>query len=79
MIETTAEKMEGLLDAGGADLHARYPYDLFAPETPKRPWDGLTTTHQTPRQATGFVALKDAKKASSPSSRYQYIDDVRST
>ena len=36
VIETTAEKMEGLLGAGGADL-ARYPYDLFAPETPNSP------------------------------------------
>ena len=35
VIETTAEKMEGLLGAGGADLvSARYPYDLFAPGTP---------------------------------------------
>ena len=34
VIETTAEKMEGLLGAGGADLvSARYPYDLFAPDT----------------------------------------------
>ena len=38
VIETTAEKMEGLLGAGGADLvYARYPYDLFAPETPNSP------------------------------------------
>jgi CRP/FNR family cyclic AMP-dependent transcriptional regulator len=38
VIETTAEKMEGLLGAGGADLvYARYPYDLFAPETPNNP------------------------------------------
>jgi CRP/FNR family transcriptional regulator, cyclic AMP receptor protein len=38
VIETTAEKMEGLLGAGGAALvYARYPYDLFAPETPKSP------------------------------------------
>ena len=36
-IETTAEKMEELLGAVGAHLHARYPYDLFGPETPKRP------------------------------------------
>ena len=35
-IETTAEKMEELLGAVGANL-ARYPYDLFGPETPKRP------------------------------------------
>jgi CRP/FNR family cyclic AMP-dependent transcriptional regulator len=34
-IEKTAEKTEGLLGASGADLvHARYPYDLFAPDTP---------------------------------------------
>jgi CRP/FNR family transcriptional regulator, cyclic AMP receptor protein len=34
-IEKTAEKTEGLLRASGADLvHARYPYDLFAPDTP---------------------------------------------
>jgi CRP/FNR family transcriptional regulator, cyclic AMP receptor protein len=34
-IEQTVEKMEGLLGASGANLvHARYPYDLFAPETP---------------------------------------------
>jgi CRP/FNR family transcriptional regulator, cyclic AMP receptor protein len=38
VIETTAEKMEGLLGAGGAELvYARYPYDLFAPETPNSP------------------------------------------
>jgi hypothetical protein len=38
VIETTAEKMEGLLGVGGADLvYARYPYDLFAPETPNSP------------------------------------------
>ncbi|HEY6604078.1 MAG TPA: hypothetical protein VI009_19950 [Xanthobacteraceae bacterium] len=38
VIETTAEKMEGLLGAGGADLvYGRYPYDLFAPETPNSP------------------------------------------
>jgi CRP-like cAMP-binding protein len=35
-IETTAEKMEELLGAVGANL-ARYPYDLFGSETPKRP------------------------------------------
>jgi CRP/FNR family transcriptional regulator, cyclic AMP receptor protein len=35
MIEKTAEKMEGLLGASGADLvSARYPYDLFAPDGP---------------------------------------------
>ena len=35
VIEKTAEKMEGLLDATGANLvYARYPYDLFAPYTP---------------------------------------------
>src|SRR5919201_1093276 len=33
-IETTAEKMEGLLGAVGANL-ARYPYDLFGSETQK--------------------------------------------
>jgi CRP/FNR family cyclic AMP-dependent transcriptional regulator len=38
VIETTAEKMEGLLGAGGAELvYARYPYDLFAPETRNSP------------------------------------------
>src|SRR5215831_13556754 len=37
VIEKTAEKMEGLLDASGANLvYARYPYDLFAPDTPNR-------------------------------------------
>jgi CRP/FNR family cyclic AMP-dependent transcriptional regulator len=35
VIEQTVEKMEGLLGASGANLvHARYPYDLFAPDTP---------------------------------------------
>jgi CRP-like cAMP-binding protein len=35
VIEKTAEEMEGLLGASGANLaHARYPYDLFAPDTP---------------------------------------------
>jgi CRP/FNR family transcriptional regulator, cyclic AMP receptor protein len=33
VIETTTEKMEELLGAVGADLHARYPYDLFAPRS----------------------------------------------
>jgi CRP/FNR family transcriptional regulator, cyclic AMP receptor protein len=33
VIEQTVEKMEGLLGASGANpVHARYPYDLFAPE-----------------------------------------------
>jgi CRP/FNR family transcriptional regulator, cyclic AMP receptor protein len=33
VIEKTAEKMEGLLGASGANLaYARYPYDLFAPD-----------------------------------------------
>jgi hypothetical protein len=36
--EKTAEKVERLLGAGGADrVYARYPYNLFAPETPNRP------------------------------------------
>ncbi len=35
VIEKTAETMEGLLDVSGADLvYARYPYNLFAPDTP---------------------------------------------
>jgi CRP/FNR family transcriptional regulator, cyclic AMP receptor protein len=35
VIEKTAEEMEGLLGASGANLaYARYPYDLFAPDTP---------------------------------------------
>jgi hypothetical protein len=35
VIEKTAEKMEGLLGASGANLvYARYPYTLFAPDTP---------------------------------------------
>jgi hypothetical protein len=35
LIEKTAEKMEGLMGVSGADLvYARYPYDLFAPDTP---------------------------------------------
>ena len=35
MIEKTIEKMGGPLGAGGANpVHARYPYDLFAPDTP---------------------------------------------
>jgi CRP-like cAMP-binding protein len=33
VIEKTAEKMAGALGTSGAD-HARYPYDLFAPDTP---------------------------------------------
>jgi CRP/FNR family transcriptional regulator, cyclic AMP receptor protein len=34
--EKTAEKVERLLGAGGADrVYARYLYNLFAPETPK--------------------------------------------
>jgi CRP/FNR family cyclic AMP-dependent transcriptional regulator len=37
VIEQTFEKMEGLLGASGANLvYARYPYDLFAHETPDR-------------------------------------------
>lgn len=32
-IEKAAGKMEGALGTGGAD-HARYPYDLFAPDAP---------------------------------------------
>jgi CRP/FNR family transcriptional regulator, cyclic AMP receptor protein len=36
--EKTAEKVERLLGAGGADrVYARYPYNLFAPETPNSP------------------------------------------
>ena len=35
VIEKTAEKVEGLLSASGANLvHARYPYDLFGSDTP---------------------------------------------
>jgi CRP/FNR family cyclic AMP-dependent transcriptional regulator len=35
VIENTIEKMGGPLGAGGANpVHARYPYDLFAPDTP---------------------------------------------
>jgi hypothetical protein len=35
--EKTAEKVEGLLAAGGADrVCARYPYDLFAPRYTER-------------------------------------------
>jgi CRP/FNR family transcriptional regulator, cyclic AMP receptor protein len=35
VIEKTAEQMEGLLGARGANLvYARYPYTLFAPDTP---------------------------------------------
>ena len=35
VIEQAVEKMEGLLGASGANLvYARYPYDLFAPDTP---------------------------------------------
>ena len=35
VIEKTAEKMEGLLGASGANLvYARYPYALLAPDTP---------------------------------------------
>jgi CRP/FNR family transcriptional regulator, cyclic AMP receptor protein len=34
VIQQTVEKMEGLLGASGANLvYARYPYNLFAPET----------------------------------------------
>jgi CRP/FNR family transcriptional regulator, cyclic AMP receptor protein len=34
VIEKIAEKMEGLLDGSGANLtYARYPYNLFAPDT----------------------------------------------
>jgi hypothetical protein len=34
VIEKTAEKLEGLLGASGANLaFARYPYDLFALNT----------------------------------------------
>jgi CRP/FNR family transcriptional regulator, cyclic AMP receptor protein len=37
VIEQTVGKMEGLLGASGANpVHARYPYDLFAPDTPDR-------------------------------------------
>jgi CRP/FNR family transcriptional regulator, cyclic AMP receptor protein len=35
VMEQTIEKVEGLLGARGPNLvHARYPYDLFAPNTP---------------------------------------------
>jgi CRP/FNR family cyclic AMP-dependent transcriptional regulator len=36
VIGKTVEKMDGLLDAGGAGLvHAGYPYDLFVTDVPK--------------------------------------------